>query len=267
MTYVSTFLAGAMLLGCSTVSESNQTERFLTLLPAQETLSAKTIMTRAHQAAGGDTWRRPQTLSMDGYAVFYRDGKTVKHERHRMWRVYDANKADAHKVDGKVRILSEYDGQTVINLSYDGETTYTATGAQPKSESDKRWSSNFGFGVIRHALDEGYSLERLADDLIDGKPAFIIRVNDAVGGTTQFGIDQTNYTILKVGFDTPRGWHERIYSSFYSNNGENWVQPGRVRLYYNGVKANEVIWTSYEINSPLADCLFVLPMIDACDLG
>jgi hypothetical protein len=191
ITFVSACFAGAMLLGCSTVSESNQTERFPTLLPAQETLTAKTIMIRAHEAAGGETWRRPQTLSMDGYAVFYRDGKTVKHERHRMWRVYDANKADAHKVDGKVRILSEHEGKAVINLSYDGETTYTATGAQPKSESDKRWSSNFGFGVIRHALDEGYTLERLPDDLIDGKPAFIIRVIDAVGGTTQFGIAQT----------------------------------------------------------------------------
>jgi len=221
-------------------------------------------MTRAHKAAGGTEWRRPQSLTMEGYAVFYKGERSVKHEHHRMWRVYDAAKTDAHKVDGKVRIESVLEGTPVINLSYDGQTTYTPQGAQPKSESDKRWSSNFGFGVIRHALDEGYNLERLPDDLIDGQAAFMVKVIDPSGGETQFGISQDDFKILKVGFDTERGWHERIYSKFYSNEGEVWVQPGRVRLYYNGVKANEVIWTSYKINQDLPDCLFVLPQAADC---
>lgn len=234
------------------------------LYPANEDLSARDIMERAHSAAGGELWRRPQSLSMDGYAVFYKDGKAARHERHQMWRVYEADKVDAHKVDGKVRIRSQRDGAAVIDLSYDGSVTYTSAGAQPKSESDKRWSSNFGFGVIRHALDEGYSLVRLPDDLIDGKAAYMVKVIDPAGGETQFGISRADYAILKVGFVTPRGWHERIYSEFYSNPNEDWVQPGRVRLYYNGVKANEVIWTSYEINTDLPDCLFVLPQAEGC---
>jgi len=221
-------------------------------------------MTRTHEAAGGETWSRPISLAMDGYAVFYKNGTAAKNEHHRMWRVYDADKIDAHKVDGKVRIESIRDGKVLINLSYDGETTYTPQGAQPESESDKRWSSNFGFGVIRHALNAGYSLKRLPDDLIDGRPAFMIKVMDPAGGETQFGIAQDDYAILKVGFDTDRGWHERIYSNFYSNPGEAWVQPGRVRLYYNGVKANEVIWTSYKINQGLPDCLFELPEMPDC---
>lgn len=234
------------------------------LYTAEENLSASEIMSRAHEAAGGKTWTRPRSLVMEGYAVFYKGGGSVKHEPHRMWRVYDADKIDAHKVDGKVRIESILSETPVINLSYDGQTTYTAQGAQPKSESDKRWSSNFGFGVIRHALDAGYSLERLPDDLIDNKPAYMVKVIDAAGGETQFGIAQEDYKILKVGFETERGWHERIYSNFYSNPNESWVQPGRVRLYYNGVKANEVIWTSYAINQDLADCLFILPEAEGC---
>lgn len=258
-------LFGVALAACdNTQSVNDRLAKTATLYNVQPELSPETIMQRAHEAAGGETWRRPISLAMDGYAVFYRNGNSVKHERHRMWRVYDAAKADAHKVDGKVRIRSEKEGQAVIDLSFDGRTTYTSEGAQPQSESDKRWSSNFGFGVIRHALDEGYRLERLPDDLIDNKPVFMLRVIDATGGQTQFGIAQSDYKILKVGFVTPRGWHERIYSNFYSNAGENWVQPGRVRLYYNGVKANEVIWTSYKINEPLADCLFVLPETESC---
>lgn len=240
------------------------TETLPTLYTAQSDLTAADIMTEAHAAAGGTEWSRPKSLAMDGYAVFYKGGQSVKHEHHRMWRVYDAAKTDAHKVDGKVRIESILEGRTLIDLSYDGQTTYTPQGAQPQSESDERWSSNFGFGVIRHALDEGYSLERLPDDLIDGKPSYMIKVIDTAGGETQFGIAQEDYKILKVGFKTERGWHERIYSQFYSNAGDSWVQPGRVRLYYDGVKANEVIWTSYIINQDLPDCLFSLPEAKNC---
>jgi len=248
------------LAGCQAI----EVDTLPTLHTAHSNLSATDIMTRAHKAAGGTEWTRPQSLAMDGFAVFYKAGKSVKREHHRMWRVYDAAKIDAHKVDGKVRIESLLNGKAVINLSYDGQATYTAQGAQPKSESDKRWSSNFGFGVVRHALDEGYSLERLPDDLIDGKPAYMVKVIDPSGGETQFGIAQSNYNILKVGFDTERGWHERIYSNFYSNPNEAWVQPGRVRLYYAGVKSNEVIWTSYKINQDLPECLFVLPEAADC---
>lgn len=253
-----------MLAGCQAPKTEIEPDSLATLHTVQAELSPVEIMSRAHEAAGGDVWVRPQSLAMEGYAVFYKGSQSVTHESHRMWRVYDAAKTDAHKVDGKVRIESILNGRAVIDLSYDGQTTYTPQGGQPKSESDKRWSSNFGFGVIRHALDENYSLERLPDDLIDGKAAYMIKVIDAAGGETQFGIAQDDYKVLKVGFDTDRGWHERIYSKFYSNPDESWVQPGRVRLYYNGVKANEVIWTSYAINQDLPNCLFVLPEEASC---
>jgi len=119
--------------------------------------------------------------------------------------------------------------------------------------------------VIRHALDEGYKLTRSADDLVDGQAAYVLQITDPAGGETIFAIRQSDNAIVRVGFDTERGWHERIYSNFFSNPGEAWQQPGRVRLYYNGVKANEVIWTSYKINQNLPDCLFVLPQANDCE--
>ena len=181
-----------------------------------------------------------------------------------MYRIYDADKTEAHRADGKVRVISIRNGTPVFDVSFDGQRTYTKDGPQPQSEADKRWASNFGFGVIRHALDEGYRLSRLQDDLVDGKPAYLIRVTDPVGGETQFAIAHSDYAILKVGFDTDRGWHERIYSNFYQNPEEAWVQPGRVRLYYDGVKANEVIWQRHIVGTDLPDCLFVLPQSDEC---
>ena len=231
---------------------------------ADPELSAETILRDAHAAAGGSFWVEPETLSMDGYAVFYRDGQASRHERHTMYRVYDRAKSSAHVADGKVRIRSVRDGKAVIDVAYDGETTWTPQGAQPRSDADARWASNFGFGVIRHAFDDGYTLSRLPDDLIDGRAAYMVRITDPSGGETQFGIAQDDAAILKVAFDTDRGWHERIYSDFYSNPRESWAQPGRVRLYYDGVKANEVIWTRHDVNADLPDCLFTLPQRDGC---
>jgi hypothetical protein len=109
------------------------------------------------------------------------------------------------------------------------------------------WSANFGFGAIRNALDEGWSQERKPDDLLDGQPAHLVELTDPSGGKTLFGFRQSDYAILYVGFDTPRGWHERRYSHFFSKAGSDWVQAGRVRLFYDGVKANEAIWTDYRV--------------------
>jgi hypothetical protein len=227
-------------------------------MPAEPELSARTIVERATAAAGGESWRRPVTLTLTGYAVFYRDGKATVHERYEMHRVYPEFKADAHRADGKVRINSWRDGAVAFQLAFDGERSYTEKGPQPPSEADRQWSENFGFGVIRFALDEGYTLARTPDDLVDGRPAFTIEVRDPAQGVTRFAIDRKTYQILRVGFATPRGYHERIYSDFYTKKGVSWVQPGRIRLFYDGVKQNEIIWRDFTLNASLPDDLFVI---------
>jgi hypothetical protein len=58
--------------------------------------------------------------------------------------------------------------------------------------------------------------------------------------------------VLYAGFDTPRGWHERRYSDYYRKKGGPWAQPRRVRLYYDGVKQNEIIWTDFEVNADMS---------------
>ena len=257
--------AGALLIAVSLAACASAADGMdVALFPNAPERSAEDIMKAAHEAAGGHDWSRPETLSMDGYAVFYREGQATRHERHTMYRVYDASKSEAHRADGKVRIESVRDGMSIINVAFDGSVTSTNDGPQPQSDADARWASNFGFGVIRHALDEGYSLTRLPDDLVDGKGAYWIRVTDPIGGETQFAIAHEDHAILSVAFDTERGWHQRIYSDFYSNPGVNWVQPRRVRLFYNGIKANEVIWTRHKIDVDLPDCLFSLPQRDEC---
>ena len=229
---------------------------------ANEPLTAEAIISEAHRAAGGEFWVKPRSAFMTGHALFWYGGSAspTRHELHQMWRVYPTAKTEAHQADGMVRIDSIRDGEPVIQVAFDGVHTYNQQGKVPEEQADsKRWASNFGFGVIRHALDEGYTLRRVADDQVDGHAVYIVQVIDPAGGETLFGIDQESFAIRKLAFSTPRGWHERLYSDFYQKPGVNWVQPGKVRLFYNGVKSNEVFWTDYQINEEIPASVFVLP--------
>lgn len=219
------------------------------LLPAE-------IVRRAHEAAGGDSWVRPTTLYLSGSSTFFDGASITQFDRHEMWRIYPQAKPSAHKADGMVRILSSRNGVTTLDLAFDGQRTFVNGVASGEPGDSRRWASNFGFGVIRHALDPGYTLARLPDDQVDGKPSFTVRVTDPGGADTLFGISRTDYAILMVGFDTPRGWHERTYSEFFSKPGARWRQPGLVRLYYDGVKQNEVRWTDFVANEPIDPAVF-----------
>lgn len=220
--------------------------------------TAEHIMKRAHEHAGGTFWSRPKSLSLKGYGYFYKNGVRSTHERHEMYRVFEDAKEEAHAANGKVRIESYKNGQPIILITFNGEHTYDLNGQREKSKADEQWSSNFGYGVIRHALDPGYSLERLPDDTVDGEDAYFINVIDPRGGKTIFSIAKRDYKIIKVAFDTPRGWHERIYSNFFTKEEYNWQQSGLVRLYYNGTKSNEIIWEDFDVNKTLPDSLFTL---------
>lgn len=229
-----------------------------------EVLSAREIVARAQAAAGGETWIHPRTLLMRGHAVFYTPQGPEHHERYDMWRVYPRQKGMAHAADGKVRIESRFKGKCVRLVSFDGQRSYTLEGPQPPSEADKQWSENFGFGVIRFAIEPGFRQERLPDDSVEGRPVYVVRIIDPSNQVTLFSIAKDDYAILRLGFDTSRGWHERLYSNFFKKPGISWVQPGLVRLYYDGVKQNEIIWTDFELDRPMPDALFVVAKGDSC---
>lgn len=222
-------------------------------------LSAQQIIERAYAHAGGDDWVNPDSLYMEGYGLFWRGSEQyVRYEPYRMWRVFPAEKGAAHTADGRVRIEALHDGDVVFQIAFDGETTYNQFGPLEDQADSDRWASNFGFGVIRHALDDGYTVSRLPDDSVDGAPAYTIQIEDPAGGKTLFAIGQQDFSVLSVGFDTPRGWHQRIYSDFFRNEEGGWLQPGRVRLYYDGVKSNEIYWTSFETGQSYSQETFQL---------
>jgi hypothetical protein len=231
-------------------------------LALAEALTARDIVERATAAAGGESWRRPETLYLSGYGIFWPGGleeNRVVNERHEMWRVFPKASPEAHVANGKVRIDSWRAGRILFQQSFDGAMSYTQTGPTGQAGDSREWRENFGFGIIRFALDEEARLTRLPDDQVDNRAVYTVRVRDAAGGDTIFAIDKENFRILKAAFATERGWHERIYSDFVEQASPRWVQPMRVRLYYDGVKQNEIVWRSFVVNRPIPDRLFRLP--------
>jgi hypothetical protein len=225
-------------------------------LMASPSMDGAEIVRRAHAAAGGPVWVRPKSLYLKGEGVFFTKEGAKRCEHYEMWRVFPDMTSAAHAANGRVRIEYTCNGKREMLLTFDGTHTYTEKGRMPPSDADKQWAENFGFGVIRYALDDGFNVGRLPDDLIDGRPAFVVRVTDPSGGETVFGIAQDNFQVLKVSFATPRGWHERIYSDFFTKPGGPWSQPSRVRLFYDGVKQNELFWKEFELGKSYPEDLF-----------
>lgn len=226
-----------------------------------ETPSAADIVRDAHLAAGGEVWRRPSTLYLEGKAELYADGTLASRQvadRYTMWREFPAWNDTAHAANGKVRIDAAAGDKTLFQIAFDGEKTYNQDGEVPGATASREWSENFGFGIIRFALDEGFKQTLMAPDSVDGQAVFVVKIIDPTGSETTFAIDQKSHQIRRVGFNTPRGWHERIYSDFFWVEDPGWMQPGRVRLYYNGVKTNDIRWTKAVINQPIVASRFVI---------
>lgn len=223
--------------------------------------TAREIVARAHVAAGGQAWLRAGTNVMRGTATLCRDGRPeacVTADRYTMYRVYPTELRQAHAGSGKFRLDAWAGDRLLFQTAFDGERSYDQTGvvSGPRAQTDE--GSGFGFSAIRFALEEGFTVERLVDDQVEGRPAFMVRVTDPAGQTTLFGIDQADYSILSAAWLSPRGWHQRLYSDFYRVGEAGFLQPGRVRHYYEGVKSVDIRWTSAEIGTTIPDETFVL---------
>lgn len=224
--------------------------------------TARELIEAVVAAQGGEAWLRPGTLVLSGTATFYApDGTTQRSQAddYRMWRVMDVDRAAAHSADGKVRIVAKSGERVLFEVGYDGVTTWTQDGIMPKEQADAYWANNFGFGIIRNALNEGFALERAPSRDIGGHSIDLVRITDPDGGVTMFGFDKESRFIRYLGFRTPRGWHERVYDEFIRLPESGWVQARNVTLFYDGVKANTVDWREVSVGEPIDPAVFTPP--------
>jgi hypothetical protein len=233
----------------------------LTLLHAAQ-ISGQQILQLAIKASGGDTWQRPQTLLLKGDAVFTPYGKTddthlQRMDDYAMYRVFPAQNDAAHAANGKVRFDAKSGGALFMQLIFDGKDTRNQLSEQAAPyQKHFSWSNNFGFGILRFADQDGYLVERLGDDQIEGKPCFVVQITDPKKMITTFFVDQRQHFIRSVAFDTDVGFHQRIYSDFKSAKNVRFIQPTRVRLYFDGIKWMDIHWRAFAVNQPIADAVF-----------
>jgi len=235
---------------------------FLVTLPAwagPPALTARAIMERAIEAAGGSDWTDAKTLQLKGRGVFWPKGTqdgSYTADDYRMWRVFSGERTAAHGPDGWVRIDSKAGGKVIFQIGFDGAQTWSHKGVVPPDEAERLWANNFGFGIIREALEDGFTLSRKPDDQVDGHASYFIEIEDPEGAKTTFGVAKDDYAIRYVGFDTPRGFHERRYDDFILLERPRWRQARSVRLFYDGVKANHIFWEETVVDAPLDKAVF-----------
>jgi len=229
---------------------------------AQRDMTAEDAVRLAIEAHGGDLFFDPGTLQLSGIAEFY-DPATgevrSRSDNYRMWREFERGRTVAHGADGKVRILALDGERTIFEVGYDGETTWTQDGIMPRDLADAYWASNFGFGIIRSALDEGFALSFAPPRDIAGRETQIIRISDPQGQETLFGIDAETDFLTYMAFRSLRGFHERIYGNFLHLPESGWVQARSVALLYDGVVANRVYWETVVVGAAIDPDVFTPP--------
>jgi len=229
---------------------------------ADDALTARQIIEQAHERAGGEPWREAVSVHLTGTATFYRNGladQAVTADGYEMWRVYPRKTGPAHIANGRFRLDSRIGDRIMFQTSFDGDRSYNQNGPLPEEEQEAaRNDGAFGFGAIRFALADGYSLEKLVDQPVDGHLCYVVRVIDPADQVTLFAIDKETFDIRSVLYDTPQGWHQRIYSNFMWSEKDSFREAGRVRFLYDGVLTVDVDWQDMRVNEDLPVALFQL---------
>jgi hypothetical protein len=232
------------------------------LPPAPLSPTAKQILQVAVAAAGGETWQQPKTLLLKGDAVWTPYGKTdtanqLKFDDYAMYRVFPAENDSARQANGKVRFDAKQGENVFMQLIFDSKVTHNTLSDSAKPyQKHFAWSNNFGFGILRFAERDGFQVERLADDQVEGAPCYVVQITDPKKQVTTFFVDQQSQYIRSVAFTTDVGYHHRIYSDFKRAPNVDFVQPTRVRLYFDGIKWMDIFWRQFKVNEPIADSVF-----------
>jgi catechol 2,3-dioxygenase-like lactoylglutathione lyase family enzyme len=217
------------------------------------------IIKKTIEASGGNVWKNPKTLQLEGKAIVYFSGQPKKLTLYKMWRIFPAENNEAHSANGKIRFDAFEGDDLFFQIAFDGQKTYQKLSDQAKPYSEfLRWSNNFGFSIFRYTKDNGFKIELLPEDSIDAHECYFLKITDPSKHETIFGIDKNLFFIRYVAFRTPIGFHQRIYDDFSRDPKTGFIQPLRLRIFNEGIKIADIFWEKFKINEPIADQIFSL---------
>ncbi len=225
-------------------------------IAAQE-LTPLEIARKTIAASGGENWRNPKTLQLSGTATLFWNGKAYEMTTYKMWRVFPDANDDARNANGKVRFDALTDDKIFFRISFDGKNTSQILSDEAKAQEELlRWGNNFGFSIFRFVENEGFLVERLPDDKVDGFSCYFIKIVDPKKSETIFGVDKRSFFIRYAAFNTPVGFHQRIYDQFKWHKNPRFVQPQSLRVFTEGVKIADIFWSDFKVNAPIKDEIF-----------
>ncbi len=221
-------------------------------------ITAKQIIQKTIKSNGGEYWKHPKTMMLNGKAKMYTPGEIdLILDTYSMKRVFPDTNAQARQANGKVALLAESKGEVFFDLRFDGAKSKMYLSEHAKRFKDHfKWANNFGFGIIRFAIDQNLECKLVTDLNFGSIPCYYVSITDKSGQETIFGIDKEKFQIIYMGFDTPLGFHLREYSNFKRHKEVPFVMPLLLKIYYDNSLWFEVHWESFEINEPIEDKVF-----------
>jgi zinc protease len=115
----------------------------------------------------------------------------------------------------------------------------------------------YGYDVLRHAGDPGYTARPLPDAEVNGKPAKAVELADAQGHATRFFLDPETHLVVKVSFDLGGQVPEQLFSEYREVSGVK--VPFKLSISQQGAPAMELMLTDVQINPAVDPALFRKP--------
>ena len=219
-------------------------------------MKVEELIQQSIDAHGGTIWNHPTSLVLNGCASLYDDGKKKHHfDLYQMHRVFPRRNNEARKENGKVSIIAKEMESLFFHLTFDGAQSEVTLSEQASIFSDHfKWSNNFGFGIIRFAIQEKLECKFIEHDKDDHCHYF--EVIDKNQQRTLFGIGKKESFIRYMAFETPLGMHQRSYSNF-KRDENGFVLATHLNIKYGEDLFFEVNWDSFEVNVDIPDSIFI----------
>jgi len=236
----------------------------LAITPMATAQTADEILDNYFENTGGrDAWKALESMKAEGKADF--GGQIFQFVQTIM-------------LDGRMAIEIDLQGQTFIPQAFDGEKQWGTNFQSMKAEAaDEETSTNYKRNEANefpdpflNYSDNGYSVELLGEEIVEGVETYKIKLNKnpiVVDGKEEdlfviYYFDKENFVpILQestVQSGAQKGVKVETMFSDYQEAGDIFF-PYSVGVMYGGQLAQSISIENIEFNSEIEDVLFVMP--------